>query len=324
MVKMCITALGIGTVALALSSVDSYAMEKGIITASTLNVRSGPSTNNSIISKINKGQYVEILEKNNVWYKVKLSNGLIGWASGCYIIKADSLNQESSQMQNTTIIIKDKKAKVTATTLNIRSGAGIKYSVIYKANRDIIVDLLEKSSNGWCKVKLLNGVIGWASKNYLAEITNNSSNNNIENNPPIPNDNPLEQKPSTQPNKEDIVSYAYSFLGTPYEWGGVGPSSFDCSGFTKYIYKQIKGKTIPRVSREQAEYGQEVSKDETCPGDLVYFDTDKDGVINHVGIYLGNDEFIHCSGTPSKPDKVKISSLSTDYWSSVLKGARRF
>lgn len=380
MIKRCIATLGISTVALAFSSSSSYAMENGMITASVLNIRSEPSTSKSVVCKVNKGEYVEILEKgsgwykvklsngkigwasaqyisikpnsnssqilnkkgkvstsvlnirngfgtnysviskvnkntyvdildksSNGWYKVKLSNGTVGWASGDYIILEDSSIQELPQIEDSTII-KYKMAKVNAVKLNIRSGAGTNYSVLYKVDKDTILELLEKTNNGWYKVKLDNGIIGWASSSYLYEITSNSSNDSVE-------DSSIEK---------DIISYVYSLLGTPYEWGGLGPNSFDCSGFTQYVYKQVKGKMIPRVSKEQAQYGQEVDKKYISAGDLVCFDTDGDGIINHVGIYLGMNEFIHCSGTPSKPDKVKISDLSTDYWSGVLKCIRRF
>lgn len=61
-----------------------------------------------------------------------------------------------------------------------------------------------------------------------------------------------------------------------------------------------------------------------APGDLVYFDTDGDGTTNHVGIYVGNSKFIHCSGTQTNPNKVKVDNLTSSYWSKVLLGARRF
>jgi len=89
---------------------------------------------------------------------------------------------------------------------------------------------------------------------------------------------------------------AKSFLGTPYVWGATGPTQFDCSGFTQWVYRDV-GINIPRVSRDQARVGQYISYEDLEPGDMVFFDTKKhrSGKVTHVGIYLGNHNFIHAS-----------------------------
>ena len=94
---------------------------------------------------------------------------------------------------------------------------------------------------------------------------------------------------------------AKSFLGVPYVWGATGPSKFDCSGFTQWVYRDV-GIEIPRVSRDQAKVGQYVRYDELQRGDMVFFDTKKHrkGKVTHVGIYLGNGDFIHASSTGKK------------------------
>ena len=111
------------------------------------------------------------------------------------------------------------------------------------------------------------------------------------------------------------VTLAKSQLGKPYKWGATGPSSFDCSGLIYWVARQM-GKSIPRTSREQSNYGQSVSKNALQPGDCVFF-ANKNGV-HHVGMYVGNGEFIHA---PKSNDVVRISKLSSrgDYHN-----ARRF
>jgi len=98
-----------------------------------------------------------------------------------------------------------------------------------------------------------------------------------------------------------IESRAKSFLGVPYVWGATGPSKFDCSGFTQWVYRDA-GINIPRVSREQARVGQLVSYNNLQRGDMVFFDTKKHpkGRVTHVGIYLGNGDFIHASSAGKK------------------------
>jgi len=109
------------------------------------------------------------------------------------------------------------------------------------------------------------------------------------------------------------VAYAESFLGTPYAWGANGPNTFDCSGFTKYVYAHF-GISIGRTTYDQIAEGQYVSRGDLQPGDLVFFGS---GSPHHVGMYIGNDSYIHA---PKTGDVVKISQLTrTDYMS-----ARRF
>ncbi|WP_052356888.1 C40 family peptidase [[Clostridium] dakarense] len=108
-------------------------------------------------------------------------------------------------------------------------------------------------------------------------------------------------------------------IGKPYVWGANGPNAFDCSGLVRYIYKTELGKDIPRVSYDQSKFGQAVEKKDLQPGDLVFFDTMKKGKVSHVGMYIGNDEFIHAS---NPRDGVKKSKLS-GYYEKVYRGARR-
>jgi len=99
----------------------------------------------------------------------------------------------------------------------------------------------------------------------------------------------------------DIERNAKSFLGTPYVWGATGPNKFDCSGFTQWVFRDA-GINIPRVSREQAKVGQYVRYENLQRGDMVFFDTKKHrtGKVCHVGIYLGNGDFIHASSSGKK------------------------
>ena len=158
---------------------------------------------------------------------------------------------------------------------------------------------------------MTNGTTGWVKDDYI-KITTESVTDNSQNS----NNNSTSYRSA-------VVNLAYSLLGKPYAWGGNGPNYFDCSGFTSYVYKHAEGKTIPRVSSLQAKYGTFVSRGNYLPGDLLYFATTGTGNPSHVGIYVGNNTFIHASGSASKPDKVKLSTLS-GYYLNALLGARRF
>lgn len=112
--------------------------------------------------------------------------------------------------------------------------------------------------------------------------------------------------PSKAPNGS-VVSIALSRLGAPYSWGASGPNSFDCSGFTMWVYAQV-GISLPHSSRAQIGVGERVSRANLRPGDLVFFGRSR---IHHVGIYIGDNRYIHA---PHTGDVVKISSLDrSDY-----------
>jgi len=101
--------------------------------------------------------------------------------------------------------------------------------------------------------------------------------------------------------KAEIESSAKRLLGIKYVWGATGPNKYDCSGFTQKIFRDA-GINIPRVSRNQAKVGQYVSYKNLIKGDMVFFDTHKKktGKVTHVGIYLGNGNFIHASSGAKK------------------------
>ena len=122
--------------------------------------------------------------------------------------------------------------------------------------------------------------------------------------------------------EEEVLETAKEFLGTKYVWAANGPSSFDCSGFTKYVFNQI-GITLPRYSGHQANIGKKIKFENLKKGDLVFFDTEKKFThhVNHVGIFIGNNKFIHAS---SAKKKVIITSfLKKKFYKKKFLYARR-
>jgi cell wall-associated NlpC family hydrolase len=120
---------------------------------------------------------------------------------------------------------------------------------------------------------------------------------------------------------EDIPIYAVSLVGSPYLLGGTSPETgLDCSGFVGHVFRQTLGVLLPRDSRAISEAAQPLAQTELQPGDLVFFNT-LNRAFSHVGIYLGDDRFVHA--TSSRTGAVKVSSLSDRYWRERYDGARR-
>jgi cell wall-associated NlpC family hydrolase len=118
----------------------------------------------------------------------------------------------------------------------------------------------------------------------------------------------------------ELVVSAMGFLGVPYKWGGNSfEQGFDCSGFVKALFEQSAGTTLPRRSSEQAAATQPIDKSELEPGDLVFFNTLR-SAFSHVGIYVGDDKFIH---SPRSGAVVRLEDMRLGYWSSRFDGARR-
>jgi cell wall-associated NlpC family hydrolase len=121
--------------------------------------------------------------------------------------------------------------------------------------------------------------------------------------------------------RRSLVETGYSFMGLPYQWGGESPEEgFDCSGLTMSVY-QLNGLQIPRSSRQQYQAGKPVSRGKLQQGDLVFFRTGNSQRVSHVGLYLGNGEFLHA---PGRGKTIRTDSLSSNYYAQRFVGARTY
>jgi cell wall-associated NlpC family hydrolase len=118
----------------------------------------------------------------------------------------------------------------------------------------------------------------------------------------------------------DLVGNALGFLGVPYRRGGNSAATgFDCSGFVKATYEKTIGLILPRKASQQAAATEQIEKSDLQPGDLVFFNTMRHA-FSHVGIYIGEGQFIHA---PKPGAKVRVDNLGQSYWSRHFDGARR-
>lgn len=141
--------------------------------------------------------------------------------------------------------------------------------------------------------------------------------------PPIPAPDAVAPPGAVSPSgAADGIAVAHTALGlrgVRYRPGGTGPEvGFDCSGLVQYVYAQY-GVYLPRLARDQYRAGQSVPAERLAPGDLVFFETERNQ-ISHVGIFIGGERFVHA---PNSRSAVRISSLDSPYWRDRFRGVRR-
>jgi cell wall-associated NlpC family hydrolase len=125
---------------------------------------------------------------------------------------------------------------------------------------------------------------------------------------------------AAHPGVDDLLFRALSLVGTPYHPGGISPQTgFDCSGYVSYLFHEVFDMSLPRMASQIVQHGSSVSRDALQPGDLVFFNTMR-RPYTHVGIYIGDDRFIHA---PASGGLVRTENLNERYWVKRWDGARR-
>lgn len=187
---------------------------------------------------------------------------------------------------------------VNCDLLNVRVSPNTECEVIDRLYEGTTFDIVY-TDNGWYNIRMNNGVTGFVSADYVTRVGDIAG--------------------GVNPVGHQIASDAHKYLGYSYVYGTAGPNTFDCSGFSSYLYKQY-GYSIPRTSFDQSSFGTYVSKENLMAGDLVFFSNRSDRRVNHVGIYVGNNEFIHAS--TSKRGVVKDSLTSNYYINHYISASR--
>lgn len=265
-----------------------------------------PSNDSDILGKIPVGSTVLITRINENFVRI-LFNDTIGYIKTKYISTTDLMQEKNKKDENSSNIQPEKIfANITAQSGTAFREAPSENSKILKTLPfNTSVQILEIENN-WLKVSY-NKEIGFINKNFAS--TSNSNTNNTNNAKP-------ENSTLTG---QTIVDFAKNYLGKPYIYGSTNlEKGTDCSGFTYAIFKHF-GINLNRVSKDQFLNGTPVNKENLMPGDLVFFNTG--ARINHVGIYIGNGQYIH--STDSKNQGVIISNLNSPYSSKYYYGARR-
>ena len=300
----------IGSAAPAMGAERQIKTGIAFVSASSLRLRSGPSNTSKTLDYASNKEVVVILGKSGDWYQVNY-NLQTGYMHSNYLRYTTRENAELGY------------GRINGNKVKVRSGPGTGYSILTMGNtgeKAYIIGI----NNQWFKV-IFGDVIGYIRSDYV-DLTQIPYENKASSNKPLffrggkstgvaPSAAALRGESTSSASA--IIATAKKYIGVPYLWGGTTPSGFDCSGYVQYVFK-THGISLPRVSRDQYTAGYAVSRSNLKPGDLVFFNTSGSGV-SHLGIYLGDNQFIHASTSKG----VTISLLSSSYWSSRYLGARR-
>lgn len=287
-----------------------------------------PSINATDIVEVKKDEVVTITETINDWVCVQTEKTK-GWIRKDKLKSIEEKTEEPEQKveeteENKTVIVEETKLKtsyVNSETVNLRKEANTDSEVVAKLSLNTAVDVYAEE-NGWSKVKV-NGKEGYVSSSLLSsqkkETTRSLETPRSATNTTQQTMQKQEANTATVPTSgkgANVVETAKKYIGCSYVYGATGPSSFDCSGFTSYVFK-LHGVSLNRTAAGQYSNGVAVSKDQLQPGDLVMFG--KSG-INHVGIYIGGGQIVHAANASRG---VTTDTINSGYYNTNYVGARR-
>ena len=307
-------------------------------TGSNLRLRAKASTSSKVLDTAAKNEVVVVLNKTGKWYKV-IYNLQEGYMHSDYLKVVKKENAELGY------------GEVNGTSVNMRKGPSTSYASVTKATKGDKAYIIG-INNGWYKV-IFQDKICYIRSDYM-DLTEFPYENKdsaksplffkggkstgvavsaaalkaAENPQPVQPEEKEEEKVEIVEKEEvvevslgdQIVAKAKTCLGVRYVWGGESMKGFDCSGLVYYVLKSVGYSSPNRSSSDQYKMGSYVSKSKLQPGDLVFFAGTYKSGISHVGIYIGNGQFIHA---PQSGDVVKISDLNSSYYKEHYYGARR-
>jgi len=294
---LSVSVLADGTIAYGAATIDTP----------VLRLRSGPGTSHSIVDRLSEGDIVVVLERTNEeWYKVNF-HGTVGYVNTAFL--RDVLTAENFNAQG----------RVTGSNVNIRLRPNLSSDSLGRYPAGTIMTVIG-INNGWYKV-VHNGVTGYVRSDLMEIIggqraATTSSSNNSRSRPAATSPAP----PANATLGEQMIYYAMGYLGTRYVWGGTSPSGFDCSGFVTYVYRNFGISLTRSASGQFRDNGVLIDKSDLAAGDLVFFSSNGGDTVTHVGIYIGENEFIHASRSAIG---VVISRLDSSYYLRCWYGAKR-
>ena len=266
------------------------------VTGTNVNIRSEASVSSEVVSTADPGLTLSVSSLNDGWFKLSNADGSDAYITTEFvkltqadgIVNSEGVNIRTAPSTAAEVVSQVSEGEKLAVTADVGEWYEVKYDDSYAyVHKDFITG------------DMLKYVPGKEVSYKITPVETNTSNSK----------------------GEEVVAFAKKYLGLTYVYGGTNLNSgVDCSGFMYSVYKNF-GITLNRVSRDQINNGPRVDKSDLQAGDLVFFNTGGNSRISHVGMYIGNGQYIHA--TNNSKNCVQISSLNSSYSSKTYVGACR-
>lgn len=250
----------------------------------------------SPLKVIEQESSIKIIEILNNWSNIQV-DGITGWVLNKNIVNFDEIKNNFSADASTTPVDQTQQTKigyVNVSSANVREGASKETEVVKNLVLNNEVKILEKVED-WYKIENGDGfayIYASLVSDEKTVVTSRSSVNRTTTS--VSSEKSAALIASASGNS--VAEYAKQYIGHNYVYGGSGPTSFDCSGFTMYVFKQF-GINLPHNAVTQSNYGSYVSKANLVPGDLVIFNNYSNTSIGHAAIYIGNGKIVHAANS---------------------------
>lgn len=289
-----------------------------------LNCRSGAGTGYGIITTLSLGQTVKTRSGSVSGWTAVICGGTNGFVSSEFVTGGTASAPAAPKPTAPAPSTGSGSVPVgthlkTTDAVNLRYSASMSSSVSTVVPAGIVVKSTGAVTNSYYPVNY-DGLTGYIHVNYLLKTSEALSQRGGSGTPVTNNPAPAPAPVTSSPTGSALVNYAMRYEGYPYVWATHGPASFDCSGFTYWVVFNVTGKNIGWGTWTQVSAGTPVSKANLQPGDLVFFQNTYTAGLSHVGLYIGNGQFIHAQ---NEETGVVISDLNSSYYGPRWYGAVR-
>lgn len=285
------------------------------VSVSEVNVRNFPSADAEVVATLSYSDHVNQVGIGSAWSRIQMDDLSEGYVVSSFLTSEFIATPTPTPSPTPTPTPKPAVTESAYSgkyyavgTVNVRSGPGTEYQLIKSLSSGDAIEVVAKTSNGWYRtVKdtyVLASLVSSQAPVSAPQVTPTTapdSGGSDDVSPPQPTTAPAAPAVTpADPSTSDLATYAKSFIGVPYVYTGMSVSGFDCSGYVSYVYANYYNYSLPHQSARISALGSPVSSDSMVAGDVICYDYSGDGVVDHVGLYIGDGMLVHASSSNKK------------------------